>query len=552
MVVANPTPQKQRGAYFTPRRLADFLVRWAVRGPADHVLEPSCGDAIFLRSAVERLRSFGEPLEPLQVIGFELEPETAAAARCLEPSAEIIEGDFFAASPGLDRYDAIVGNPPWVRYHYLNGDMRELALARARDEGVTLTKLTSSWAPFLVHASTFLAPAGRLAFVLPAELLGTDYAKPIRQFLQRRFARVDVLTFEERVFPGALVDAVVVLAEGDGPGEVAIHRLQDVSALEGWSADTAPLPVTERKWSQALVGSAALDALGQAERHFVALGDIASVDIGIVTGANHFFLLTDEEAGLAGLDGKHLHRAIARASQLPGTSLTLSEWERQGHHGLSIWLFSPDSDDGAAGSYILAGEAAGVSDAYKCRVRKPWWRLRLPTPPDLFLSYMTSHAPRLVANEAGVFSTNLVHNVRLRDSATDPRLLATSWLNSATMLSAELSGRAYGGGVLKLETKEAERIFVPRMAGDVVTALWAVADGVDAMLRDGRLLEAADIVDGIVLAELSSGQRSALRDGWLDLQGRRKKRDYPPKSSSEAAVGTSSHDLVCARACHIA
>lgn len=531
MVVANPTPQKRRGAYFTPRRMADFLVRWAIRNPSDHVLEPSCGDAIFLRSAVEHLRSFGGPLEPQQVIGFELEPGTAAAARSLEPSAEIIDGDFFAVSPGLDRYDAVVGNPPWVRYHHFNGEMRELALARARDEGVTLTKLTSSWAPFLVHASTFLAPAGRLAFVLPAELLGTDYAMPIRQFLQRRFARVDVLTFEERVFPGALVDAVVVLAEGDGPGEVAIHRLQDVSALDAWSADAAPLPVTERKWSQALVGSSALDALERAERHFVPLGDVASVDIGIVTGANDFFLLTDQEAGLAGLEAADLHRAIARASQLPGTSLTLGEWERQGHHGLPIWLFSPDSDDGAAGSYILAGEAAGVSDAYKCRVRKPWWRLRLPTPPDLFLSYMTNHAPRLVANEARVFSTNLVHNVRLRDSTSDARLLATAWLNSATMLSAELSGRAYGGGVLKLETKEAERIIVPTTSADMTAALRAVADEIDALLRDGQLLEAADMVDEIVLAGLSDERRSALRDGWRDLQNRRKRRSVKPVAS---------------------
>lgn len=532
MVVASPTPQKQRGAYYTPRRLADFLVRWAIRTPSDHVLEPSCGDAIFLQSAVEHLSSFGQPLEPQQVIGFELEPETAAAARALAPSVEVIEGDFFSVSPGLDRYDAVVGNPPWVRYHYFNGEMRELALARARDEGVVLTKLTSSWAPFLVHASTFLSPAGRLAFVLPAELLGTDYAKPIRQFLQRRFARVDVLTFEERVFPGALVDAVVVLAQGHGPGEVAIHRLQNIQALITWSADTAPLAITERKWSQALVGPAALDALGLVERHFVPLGDIASVDIGIVTGANDFFLLTDEEAGLAGLDGADLHRAIARASQLPGTALTLDEWERQGHQGLPIWLFSPDSADGTAGDYILAGEAAGVSDAYKCRVRKPWWRLRLPFPPDLFLSYMTNHAPRMVANEAGVFSTNLVHNVRLRDSVTDARLLATSWLNSATMLSAELSGRAYGGGVLKLETKEAERIIVPSLSADMSAALRAVADDVDALLRDGRLVEAVNVIDGIVLAELGAEQRSAVRDGWLDFQSRRKRRAIKPAQSN--------------------
>src|SRR5439155_16166957 len=46
--------------------------------------------------------------------------------------------------------------------------------------------------------------------------LQVDYAAPVRDFLVKRFARVTVVTFERAVFPGALVDVVILLAE-DGP-----------------------------------------------------------------------------------------------------------------------------------------------------------------------------------------------------------------------------------------------------------------------------------------------------------------------------------------------
>ncbi len=42
------TDQKARGAYYTPPETAAALVRWAVRDPNEHMLDPSCGDGRFL------------------------------------------------------------------------------------------------------------------------------------------------------------------------------------------------------------------------------------------------------------------------------------------------------------------------------------------------------------------------------------------------------------------------------------------------------------------------------------------------------------------------
>lgn len=526
MITIDPSSEKRRGGYYTPRPLADFLVRWAVRSPFDHVLDPACGEAVFLDVAAQRLRELGDGALDGQIVGYELDPIALAEARRAVPEASIAEGSFFDQEPSDSSFQAVVGNPPYIRYHYFSGRMRAAALSRARAEGVHLSQLTSSWAPFLVHAITFLAPDGRLAFVLPAELLTTDYASSIREYLRQRFASVDVLTFEERVFPGVLVDAVLLLAEGTGPGQVRVHRLPNASALNGFDGETTP-PTKAAKWTHAFVGSEAADVFETAAAGMRRFGSVASVDIGLVTGANSFFLLTDDQAKKEHLQHRDLRRALARGQQLRSYALSDQEWNDYRRRGEIVWIFAPTADTGAAGAYIRKGEAAGVHESYKCSIRTPWWKLKIWDPPDLILSYMSNHFPRLLSNDAHVQTTNLLHNVRLLDDSIDAHTLALSWLNSATMLSCELAGRAYGGGVLKLETREAEKVFIPRLNPRVTKGLSEQAAAIDALLRGARMTDVADLVDPIVLAELSANGRTVLREAWLDLRERRRSRAAP-------------------------
>ena len=141
----------------------------------------------------------------------------AAKTRSLAPDGDIREIDFFDLDPTeVAPVDVAIGNPPYIRYHRFAGSDREKALGRARLQGVELNQLASSWAHFTVHAAGFLKPTGRLALVLPAELLHADYGLPVRDFLLRRFASLVVIAFDRMVFPEALVDA------GAPPGAVTI------------------------------------------------------------------------------------------------------------------------------------------------------------------------------------------------------------------------------------------------------------------------------------------------------------------------------------------
>jgi adenine-specific DNA-methyltransferase len=189
-----PNAHKSRGAFFTPLEISRFLVDWAIRSSTDCVLEPSCGDAAFLLPAAARLTSLGAATKQLdeRLNGVELHsPSVAEAKERLRSggfSANIIEGDFFDQEP-QPRFDAVIGNPPYIRYQNFSGSVRAKSLRVALAHGVRLTSLASSWAAFTIHASEFLKDDGRLALVLPAELLSVNYASEVRRFLLNRFAK---------------------------------------------------------------------------------------------------------------------------------------------------------------------------------------------------------------------------------------------------------------------------------------------------------------------------------------------------------------------------
>lgn len=136
--------RKARGAFFTPPEIADFLAAWAIgERPGATILDPTCGEAVFLLSAGRQLVDLGCPPERLdqQVFGVDIYADSlAAASKLLE--AEALDAhtecsDFFELVPPgrigsrLPFVDAVVGNPPFVRYQHHAGKARRLSAAAA-------------------------------------------------------------------------------------------------------------------------------------------------------------------------------------------------------------------------------------------------------------------------------------------------------------------------------------------------------------------------------------------------------------------------------------
>jgi adenine-specific DNA-methyltransferase len=402
-----------------------------------------------------------------------------------------------------------------------------------------------------------------LALVLPAELLSVNYAAGVREFLMRRFARVRLVLFCDRVFPGVQEEVVLVMAEGAGPTDhCELIQVMDVAELVDCGPETAAWrpPTVQGKWTTAMIPDRgrvsfeeALSSTGVSTLH--AWGETT---LGSVTGNNSYFAVSPERAAALGLDP---HRDLVRISppgsrHLRGLELSETGWAELGVRGKASWLFRPPGQPSpAARRYIATGEAEAVDEAYKCRVRSPWWRVPLVPVPDLFVTYMNADTPRLVTNRARVHYLNSVHGLHLHAGLTEDErhlareLLGLAALNSLTMLGAETVGRSYGGGVLKLEPREADQLPVPspEVLARVAPALRAVrrqvakdlaarergpqSYGTDGLLRAVATVDRIVLVEGLGMAELEvaalAGAREALalrrasRSGDGGARGRR-------------------------------
>lgn len=532
--------RKARGAFFTPPEISRYIADWAIRSKDDVVLEPSCGKASFLSAAAASLRQRGKRdlFFVNQLHGIEIHRQSADEAKDVLAAsgidATIRVADFFDFVPGTS-YDAVIGNPPYVRYQKHVGAGRAKSLEAALSQGVRLSGLASSWAGFTVQSARYLKKGGRLGLVLPAELLAVSYAGPVRRFLLERFGRVRLIAFENRVFPGVLEEVVLVLAEGEGGASCfEVFQAGNLEALP--SVEAAPWrqhrPEDGAKWTPGLVSAAIFDTYLElcGRREFETLVDWGQTYLGTVTGANAFFALTAAEVKAQGLkDDELLAISPPGSRHLRGPRFTRASWESMKKEEARCFLFYPkDKPSVLARRYIDEGEANGIHRAYKCTVRSPWYRVPLVPRPDLFLTYMNHDRPRLVANEADVHILNSLYGVSLYEERKrlGRSLLPIAGLNSLTLLGAEMIGRAYGGGLLKLEPREADRLPLPsrELLEGVRRELAQRLPRVFEALQENGLEGAVKLVDEIVLSgalKVTASELELLRQGRSLLFHRR-------------------------------
>ena len=477
-----PAPQKRNGAYYTPEWLAAMLVSCAVRAPGDLLLDPSCGDGRFLACHGNS-------------VGVERDARAASAARQRAPQALVANDEFFAwaerARRDGRRFDCVAGNPPFIRYQTFNGDVRRRALALCSELGVAFSGLSASWAPFLVVAASLLRPGGRMAFVVPAAIGHAPYAGPLMEFLVANFRKVFVVAVRCKLFPRLSEDCWLLFAEGFGGATDAIDfaavdalRCQDapprpcmridVAEWRGvWRRRLRPylLPPKARASYLAAAGAAdgrrlATTSAGWgkcAESAPIRFGDLADIGLGYVSGANGFFHMTPSESRCAGIPEGLLQTTVRSARVLPHRQLTaanVAHWRRADEPMLLLRIPKAATVPAPVRRYLDSSAGLSAREGYKCRNRTPWYSVPDVRVPDFFLAYMAGRSPNLVRNAARATCSNALHGIRLRRPVAIGKLLDT-WQAPLTQLSCELEGHALGGGMLKLEPREAARVILP-------------------------------------------------------------------------------------------
>ncbi|RJQ49889.1 MAG: hypothetical protein C4530_22450 [Desulfobacteraceae bacterium] len=498
------------GAYYTPENLAEILVNWTLSDINGTVLDPSFGGCSFLTAATRVLAKKGIKEPSRLVFGVDVDPS------CIEHvqnrhelrKENCIIRDFLELSPrelpGAP-FKAIVGNPPYVRHHWLKGSRRDAARNAVETSGVPLPATASTWAYFLVHALSFIEKGGRLAMLVPEAILQADYAIPVRNALTERFGHVFLIHIRDRLFEGTVEPVVVVAASDYGKkGKIQIEAIERAEDLEDL------LKKSNKRWATSHVTNAngraisteTIDLLDKLKKHEMVhgMGDIAAVRIGLVTGANRHFIRSTKDLKTLGIPCNARLPVVAKTRWLSGLRFTREDHQDLEKAGSSVFLVRPmqrfDSHPGVR-RWIEEGIAAGVENRFKCSQRADWFRLKTPPVPDAFATCARLGSPLLVINSARYHCSNTLHSVQWKkDLEISPEVIVLGFLTSFVRAWAELHGRRYGGGVLKLEPGTLSMAPIP-----IAPSAGLMFEEVDRMLRDGFEEEARRRADKVVLGE---------------------------------------------------
>lgn len=525
--------RRLNGVYYTPKELAIVLVEWAIGNGEGNILDPSCGTGVFLEAAMETVGKQRTSGEHRKVIGVDIDPAVASEteSRLGDSICSIVVNDFLITAPtDLDGFpfQAVVGNPPYVRHHWVNGVARDGAALAAKEFSHKLPGRSSLWAYFVLHAMRFLNNEGSLAMVVPESLLQTNYGQVVQEALVGRFAETYAIRIHERVFAGTDEVAVILAATGEGPGTFLVKDVSTASEI----AEILNGPKTRTLDSEDSCGfrrvyhPECFDLLHKfiAESSFAVLEEMAEIRIGIVTGANDYFVFTPNEVKSSEIPNSCFVPVITRSAWLKGIDFTVKDrlklTELDGRSMLCVPTQASFGNQGVV-AWIKRGEMAKCHERYKCQQRNPWYLVQTKGQSDAFVTCCRAGYPRLSLNSGGVKATNVLHFINWKEGVI-PRDVAIGFLTTVTAAYSEIYGRWYGGGVLKIEPGLLKNIPVPtttRVSRKQIVEI-------DALLRSGKEEDARILADSIVLENgygFSSHELRRLRTALAELSAKRKR-----------------------------
>ena len=469
-LIENASKDKLRGGFYTPNPIADFVLKWGFNGNEKmDILEPSCGDGVFLEEIKNGKYKYNS------VTGVELDKEEAKKSEKLGlKKTKIVNSDFHKFCLNSEqKFDFIVGNPPYIRYQYFDRDQQKAASKVFDKAELSYSKLTNAWVSFVVGSSLLLKDSGKIGFVLPAEILQVSYAQPLREFLSHFFNKVTIVSFEELVFPDIQQEVVLLLCEKNQSGTHLIEHieLKDADALKSVDISKFKTPKKKidfktNKWTFYFLDQKEIDFLMKLKEKKIVpkLGDYTKVEVGITTGSNPFFtvpLSTVEKYDLH----KFAYPMVGRSVQVPSAVFTEKDWRQNNKtearsHLLVFPTMNELRGDVGAQKYISDGESQEIHLGYKNRIREEWQIVPSLRVSDALFIRRNNLYPKLIINNASAYTTDTMHRVTINKDV-DTKSLVSSYYNSLSLAFAETAGRSHGGGVLELMPNETEEILLP-------------------------------------------------------------------------------------------
>lgn len=464
------------GQFATPSRLATEVVGAALSllRPKTKIsfLDPAFGTGAFysaLLSAAPANRLTG-------ATGFEIDPHYGNVARELWSSTPLnlrLE-DFTRADPPTndsDKINFLICNPPYVRHHHMTAEDKRRIQNRAEEiTGVRLSGLAGLYCNFLLIADAWMSNDGIAVWLIPSEFMAVNYGREVQRYLLDSVTlnRIHWFDPESSQFDDALVSSAVVFITKNRPAtahsvELTFGSSIDKPTLRRFvSADTLR---NNPKWTTFV------HSQETSKTNEIRIGDLFAIKRGLATGANDFFIMTEDDAIGHGIDpvflkpilpsSRHLTDNVIEAGvggrplldkRLVLLDVDLPEIEIRRNHPL-LWR------------YLATAMERGIHEQYLCSHRTYWYAQEKRPPAPIICTYMNRHANgrlfRFIRNRSSATATNVFLLLYPKPSlqrllTQDTSLMDRIWieLNKVPVTVFIGEGRVYGGGLHKMEPKE--------------------------------------------------------------------------------------------------
>ncbi len=223
------TDRKVNGAFFTPTYIVDYIINEVGPKNEDKCLDPSCGCGSFLIGIAEYYqKNYGKPIKSIireNIFGSDIldynihRSKTILSLLGLQNGEVIEESDFnlfiqdSLKANWADKFEIVVGNPPYVKYQDLSDENRKYLA----DKWKTIEYGTFNlYFAFFELGYKLLTPNGKLGYITPNNYFTSLAGLSLRQyFLKTKFLTRIVDFRHKKVFDAQTYTAITFASKNE-------------------------------------------------------------------------------------------------------------------------------------------------------------------------------------------------------------------------------------------------------------------------------------------------------------------------------------------------
>lgn len=468
------------GQFATPPNLASEMLLYAksvTNNNAVRFLDPSFGTGAFYSALMDNFSVSNIDIAQ----GFEIDSIVAAAAVELwkDTQLSLVRADFTrlcAPTQEREKFNLIICNPPYVRHHHLEKTEKQRLQGLVETvNGNAVSGLSGLYCYFMLLVHAWMQEDGVAGWLIPSEFMDVNYGFTLRKYLTEETTLLRVHRFESSdvQFADALVSSSIVWFKKKIPSLNHSVEFTFGGSLSNPNTSTSiPLRtfVLASKWNARM---SELEESGVADS---TLSDFFDIKRGLATGNNKFFILNEKQIAEKQLPKEFLRPILPGSRFIPIDEVAAN---KQGFPNIEKKLFLLDCglpEEAIRNAYpklwayLEEGVEAGVSDRYLCRHRKIWYKQENRPAPLFLCTYMARKNKqgktfRFIFNRSNATAANtyilLYPKPFLRDLIEGtPNLINEVWnaIRDISQTALVDQGRAYGGGMHKLEPGELSRV----------------------------------------------------------------------------------------------